>query len=486
VVGLLLGVVLPAAGLSREKAEFSIAGGCHESLVSLMSSDLEGAEARARELVAAGPEDPFCAAAMGEIFLMKGSHFWAISHLRRAGELAEAAGAPESLGTGIARLLCIALTGSKQWEAALEVCARTARSGGQADPLAGYYAGVSAFRSDDERAAIGWLGPGVVRSLPPDYRESAAAFRELALGRLAGLRPGPTLTLGVGMGFDSNALMAPDDPTTIDLAPGAEDAWKSQLWGAATLATRNAGRVFFRLGGRAGRTFHLDEPADSIDATFFGASLAMQLYGLPAGRKAALEARVASGVTLLDGGPATLEESLFPFSENHTLSVGPSFWDLSDNAYSLRYSLSLLRFRELVRNGLSHSLSLGEEFRLRDNVSLAIAQAGTYVRAGDAYSRWGVSLGTILAWEIAYRFRARLRGTVQYEDYFFSQGYFSDEDARRDLPFVVRLEVEWDVGGGVSAGIFSSAGGRVSTIESLDYRKWETGMLATWSLGGVQ
>ena len=474
----------PISASAGDVVEQSLGAACDPKLSEAMGGDVDDAARLADELVEERPRDLYCLAARGEIFLLQKNSFWALSRLQAALDIARSELPPDHWATIRVRLLlCAALTASGQWEEAAAHCQAPAGATDGERALFDYYAGVGAFRSGDNLGAVAALESGSVRNLPRGFGTSARRFMELAIGGLARVRPGGSLTVGGGAAYDSNALMAPEDATLVGIESDVA-SWRSQLWAGAGYTPRNMGR--YVLNGRVDiqRSFHHSSPADSINATGVSGALSAQRFGVVGGLKQALDARYSYRLTFLDGGTATLEKDFFAFVESHSVSIGPSFWGRSGHGFSLRYFGGYQRFAELVRTGFAHTLSAGEEYRLTDTLSVAIAQSASLTQAGRAYDRFGYSLGTFVAWAPHPRWVLAVRGTLQYEDYYDSTGYFDDVDRRVDWPYMAHGEVEFVLGSGFSLGAFGGVSGRVSSIETLDYDKWEAGTTMNWSFHG--
>jgi len=458
-------------------------GTCDPTLPALVAADLKAAEVKGQEL--AGPESGKwrCRAALAEIYILNGNFFWALTSLTEA----QADAGDDVSGQereDLALLVCTALTGSGQWEEAESWCLGKDGADGRS-AHARYYGGISAFRAGDDRGAVAALDGGDLAALPLPMRESAADFRTLALGRLMGARPGLLIAAGAGTGYDSNALMAPEDRAIVGLT-GDPAAFRTSLWGTMGFQPRNLGRYLLDFDGSAFRSFHHASPADSVNATDLSASASVRRYGLWSRGRAALELKYGYRVTFLDGGPAALQDELFGFMESHSVSLGASVWKDGGGAFSLRYGGTYQRFAELARNGFGHSVAVGEEFALAEGLSLTFAQSATLFSGTGAYSRFGGSLGTFLAWQPLARWVFALRGTVQYDDYHSSQGYFDSETRRVDWPWAGRGEVHFDIGKGLVAGVFGGGAGRVSNVESLGYAKWEAGLTLNFSKEGIR
>jgi hypothetical protein len=477
-----LWLLLALVALPVQGQELSPADRCAPGTEALLREDPAAARERLEAAAAESPSD-LCDLAMGEAFLREGNDFWAVNLLARArAALAARYGDAHPTMRRARWLLCLALARTEQWEDAATLCDGAAVSP-EAVPAVDFYGGIAAFKAGDDPTAIRRLQRARRDLSPARYRDSADRYLELSIGRLAGVRPGVDAELGSSAGYDSNALMAPDDPMTVGIV-GEVAAFKSLHWMSLGYRFRNVGRTVVALRGNAARSFHYASPADSINATDLGASASVQRHSVLDSGRMAWEARYGYRVTWLDGGPATLEEEPFGFVESHSLSLGPSFWDAGGNGYSLRYAVANQRFAERVRNGWAQNLSIGEEFRLAENLSLAIAQSGSLSLGTDAYSRWGASLGTFLAWQPVYRWTVTVRGTGQYEDYYGSRGYFDDQERRTDWLFVARGEVEWSFGPGLAVGAYGGASGRRSSVEVLSYDKLEGGLQLRWANGG--
>lgn len=476
IIGLL--VMLLVVGAEAGEPGFLVAA-CDEEAGSLLPHDPAAARDRLKAL-AEGGASPLCTAALGEVYFLEGNDFWAIRNLQEAAGLLSAAPGQAIYARQVEWLLCLALCRTEQWEDAGDYCASRPDDDRQVKGMLDYYGGVAAFKTGDDVAAVRRLAQPVPSVLDP----SARRFMALSVGRLAGLRPGPELSLGSSLGYDSNALMVPEDPTIVGIV-GDVEAFKSTHWMQVGYRFKNVGRYLFALRGDGTRSFHFAELPASVNATELGASATLQRFGVLGQGKIAWEARYGYRMTFLDGGEATLEEDFFGFVAAHTLSVGPSLWSAAGHGLSIRYSASSQRFAELVRNGFAHNLSVGEEFVLADNLRLAIAQGGAFTQAGQPYSRWGASLGTFLAWQPAGAWTLLLRGTGLYEDYFQSSGYFDANKRRKDWSYVARLEVQRLIGGGVSIGLFGGAAGRHSAIDPLTYDKLEGGLQLSWDYGAL-
>jgi len=480
-------LVLCCSGIAQaaETSEPTILGACHERLEELFLEEMAAAEGFAAEQVRLDPKNPYCKAALGELYLFRGNHFWAVSTLHEAHSLfldSEHKDSRPALKTRL--LLCIALTATQQWEDAREFCAAESVEDEGLRSAFSYYAGIAAFKAGDEKQALAQLDSRTVDALEGRFRETAVAFRNLSVGKLIGSEPGFRLATSLGFGYDSNALMAPDDPAEVGLSDET-GAWRNALWTSVGYVPKNIGAYQLNMSANLFRSFHTTEAAAALNTTEIGAAASLQRYGASSRGKWAAGARYGYRLTLLDGGGATVEKGLFAFSENHSLSVGPSWWRNSGTAITLRYGFSYQRFAELVRNGMAHSLSVGEEFRPVDELSITLAQSGALVSSTDAYRRYGLALGVVVAWAAHRLLTVVLRGTVQFEDYYTSAGYFGDEN-RRDLPYFGRAEVHVGLGAGFVAGAYGGVAGRVSSIDTLDFFKWEGGLLLDWSLGGIK
>jgi hypothetical protein len=470
-------VTMPA--FAKDDKVPSLAASCHLELASHWENPGAAAEfldSLPTEVKSSG----YCLAARGELYLIKNNDFFALRSLVRAqAVLSSRYGEKHWAMQRVRMLLCLALFRTEQWEEAVHACDGEGAALALA-PWLDYYGGLAAFRADDARTAVRRLNrarPALKSTL---FSDSLSRFRTYAFGSLARVRPGYELNLGSSAGYDSNALMAPNEPALVGLDEKA-DSWRSAHWASVRYTSPNAGRVFFGFEGNAGRTFNFTSPADSINATDFGGGLSVRSFGLTGKGRYVLEGKYGYRVTYLDGGPATLRPDLFGFNEAHSLSLGPSFWDASGNGYSVRYSASKQRFAELVRNGWGHNLSVGEELALTDRLSLGLAQSLLMVDSTSAYRRLGGALGTFVAFAPAFRWLVTLRGTVQYENYFSSRGYFSESQRRSDWLYITRLEGRRQVGAGFGLGVYGGVSGRQSTIAPLTYNKWETGLSLTWS-----
>jgi len=500
-----------------------VAARCDSRAAQLLSDDPAEAERLILELRGQRPEDPWCAAALGEVWLIMGRDFHALGVLQEAMELLEPT-PPQSTGVGLPRwgskstsedssardeggsssdglvgraevaaLLCIGLSRTGQWEEAREYCRD--RAGARPlllsclAPILDYYGGIAEFQTGNDAAAVERLGDIAGAGLSAGFEESAGRFRTLAYGRMAGVRPGLVLNAGLGAGWDSNALMAPEDPTTVGLSEDVSSS-KGSIWTTLGYNTRNAGPWSLQLRGIASRSFHAEQQAEALNATDAGASASLQEINAVGSGKLSFEGKYAYRVTWLDGGPATLEPDLFAFVETHTMSGGPSFQTGGGTGLSLRYSASFQRFAEMVRNGTAHNLSVGEEFRLGDDLTGTFAQSGSYFDSSSsgAYRRYGAALGTFWAYRPAWLFTWTLtaRGTIQWEDYFDSTGYFDTSRPREDWLYFTRAELSRNLGSGLSAGLYTGLTGRRSSATLLTYDKVESGLLLTWEDGGAQ
>jgi hypothetical protein len=457
----------------------SLVVACDQEAGTLLLEDPAAARVRLKTLNKENPS-PICTAALGAAYFLEGNDFWAIRTLQRAaGLLAASPGSPEA-AREVEWLLCLALARTEQWEDAAGYCASREADGQSVRGMLDYYGGVAAFKTGDDVAAVRRLARPVPSSLDP----SARRFLELSIGRLAGLRPGLELSLGSSVAFDSNALMVPEDPAVVGIV-GDVEAFKNVDWLQFGYRFRNVGRYLLALRAEGSRSFHFAELPKSVNATDLGASATVQRYAVVGQGKIAWEARYGYRATFLDGGEATLRDDFFGFVEAHSLSLGPSIWSASGHGLSIRYSVSNQRFAELVRNGFAHSLSIGEEFALADNLRLAVAQSGTFAISGQPYTRWGASFGTFLIWQPAAPWTVMVRGTGLYEDYFNSAGYFDANSRRADWSYVARLELGRALGLGFSAGLFGGAAGRHSSISPLTYDKLEAGAQLTWNYGAL-
>ncbi len=457
----------------------SLVTACDEEAGLLLLDDPAAARARVKVLVEGGGA-PVCTAALGEAYFLEGNDFWAIRTLQAAQELLAETPNGAVVYRQVEWLLCLALTRTEQWEDAADFCVSRPDDDAAVRGVLDYYGGVAAFKVGDDVAAVRRLA----NSGLPIFDPSSRRFLELSIGRLAELRPGPELSLGSAVSYDTNALMVPADPAVVGIV-GDVEAFKSVNWMQIGYRFRNVGRYLFAVRGDGSRSFHFADLPASVNATDLGATATVQRYGVLGQGKIAWEARYGYRVSFLDGGEATLEDDFFGFVEAHSLSLGPSMWSAAGHGLSLRYSVSNQRFAELVRNGFAHSISVGEELVLAENLRLAIAQSGTFNQAGQPYARWGASLGTFLAWQPASLWTVLLRGTGLYEDYYQSSGYFSPDERRIDWSYVARLEVERGIGWGFTAGLFGGVAGRHSSIEPLTYDKLEGGVQLAWNYGAL-
>jgi hypothetical protein len=468
-------LLLWGAGAAAADTDFLTAR-CDREAAALLPGNPEGARARLEALP--DTSTPECQAAMGELYLLEGNDFWAMRSLQAA-----LAALPTADGKVFRRrvewLLCVVLVRTEQWEDALAICSAQVGDDPSRNAMLDYYGGIAAFRAGDDLTAVARLQR---RAWPPAFDASARRFLSLSIGRLAGVRPGLDLSLGSSVAYDSNALMTPEDPVAVGIV-GEVDALKSAHWLQLGYRFKNVGRYVFSARANVFRSWHFAPLPEAVNATDLGASATVQRYGVVGRKKMAWEGRYSYRVTALDGGEATLEDGFFGFVESHTVSLGPSFWSAAGHGLSIRYAASAQRFAELVRNGLAHNLSVGEEFGLADNLRLAIAQGISFAQAGQPYQRWGATLGTFLAWQPAQQLTATLRGTGIYEDYFNSTGYFAPGIQRQDWSYVVRLEGEWAFGWGFALGPFGGVSGRHSSVESMTYDKWEAGLQLRWTYG---
>ena len=352
VVGLF--VLLFWGGLLADEPGFLITA-CDPEAGALIAEDIVAARVRLKAL-ATGAASPVCRAALGEAYFLEGNDFWAIRNLQEAQQLLVASTVAPEVLRQVEWLLCLALVRTEQWEDATGYCAARPADDVSARGMLDYYGGVAAFKTGDDVAAVQRLE----RSVPLSLDASARRFLALSIGRLAGLRPGLDVSLGSFVAYDTNALMVPEDPTVVGII-GDVEAVKSVHWLQFGYRFRNVGRYLFALRGEGSRSFHFAELPRSVNATDLGASATVQRYGVLGQGKFAWEARYGYRVTYLDGGEATLNDDFFGFVEAHSLSLGPSIWSAAGHGLSIRYSLSAQRFAELVRNGLVHSLSVGEE-----------------------------------------------------------------------------------------------------------------------------
>lgn len=481
VLAVMLAASMPAAG----EESLTMLGACDPTLESLFLEDVGKAREAAEELAGSKPEDPFCAAAVGELYLLQKNMFWAVSSLQRANELFKEQGNVTSPPAQRARLLlCIALAASEQWETAIEICDESGVDEVDLAAAFSYYRGIAAFRAGDEKLALRLLDGPLVAALDQRFRETAVAFRDLAAGRLIGIEPGLKLSTSSGFGYDSNALMAPEDAASVGLDDDV-GSWRAIFWASLGYAPKNIGK--YQISGAASffRSFHTTETAQALNTTDITASAGLQRFGPSDKGKWAAGVRYGYRLVLLDGGGTTVDDNLFAFMESHTVSIGPNWLFDSGTSVSVRYGFSYQRFAELVRNAQHHNLSIGESFRLTDKLSLTLAQSASLAQSTDAYSRYGFALGTVLAWAPSSLWTGIIRGTVQFENYYTSGGYFGDE-SRLDLPYFARAEIHLKIGAGFVAGLYGGVSGRVSSIETLDFFKWEGGVLLDWSLGGIQ
>ncbi|MBM4355403.1 MAG: hypothetical protein FJ109_16725 [Deltaproteobacteria bacterium] len=457
---------------------------CDPSLPETLAADPQAAEELARQRAGVAAKGWRCRAALAEVFVRNGNYFWALTTLNEAS--ADAGDeASEREKDSLALLTCAALSGSGQWEEARSWCLGEEGAGGR-NALSRYYGGIAAFRAGDDRAGISALRPDGLVGLSLPMRDSASAFRTLAFGRVMGARPGVRVAAGAGAAYDSNALMAPEDRALVGLSGEAPGAFRTSIWGTLGYQPANVGRFVFDLDGNVFRSFYHATPADSINTTDLSASAAARRFGLWSRGRSALELKYVYRLTLLDGGRATLDDELFGFLESHSVSFGPSVWKEGAGAFSFRYTGSYQRFAELARNGWAHSAAIGEEFALAEGLSLTLAQSASVFLGSGAYSRYGGSLGTFLAWQPIPRWVVAARGTVQYDDYHGSRGYFDEAEKRVDWPWAARGEVHFDIGRGFMAGVFGGGSGRSSNIPVLDYSKWEAGLTLNFGQEGIR
>ncbi len=472
-------IVLLSWGELRAGEPGSLVDACDQEAGALLLDDPTAARVRLKALAKEAPS-PVCTAALGEAYFHEGNDFWAIRTLQKALTLfAEAPGSHEDTRQ-LEWLLCLALVRTEQWEDAATYCVGREADDKSVRAMLDYYGGVAAFKTGDDVAAVRRLA----RPVPSILDRSAHRFLELSIGRLAGLRPGLELSLGSAVSYDTNALMLPEDPAVVGIV-GDVEAVKNVDWLQLGYRFRNLGRYLVALRAEGSRSFHFAELPQSVNATDLGASATVQRFGVVGQGKIAWEARYGYRATFLDGGEATLRDDFFGFVEAHSLSIGPSIWSAAGHGISVRYAVSNQRFAELVRNGFSHTLSIGEEFALAENLRLAVAQSGSFAHAGQPYSRWGASFGTFLIWQPDPLWTVMARGTGMYEDYFNSAGYFDANSRRADWSYVARLEVGRVLGWGFSAGLFGGAGGRHSSISPLTYDKLEGGAQLTWNYGAL-
>jgi len=480
--------------------------GCDARLAALLESNVPEAEALARQRLAEEPQDPYCLASLGEALLLKGSPFFALEPLSAAKDSLDERDPASARKVDL--LLCIALSRTGQWEEAYETCGGDSSQGMGEVPFQGmgeilhpagggaqddvaeqdsssvseamrYYRGVAAFRTGRAHEAVRLLDEG--RGPWANERE---VFRDLAWGALIGVRPGLKAGVGVGTVYDTNALMAPEDPLSVGLQESDVAAWRSSTWASLAWLPRNFGRyqLSLRAGGFRSRAWAT--PADSLNTTDATGSAALARYDAGETVHGAWQARYNYRITMLDGGEAALEQDLFAFTESHGLSLSRTFFDAGGRSYTIQYAPSIHRFREIVRNAAIHAVSMGQDLPLGDSLRLGFGQTAYIADSTSAYSRVGFGLGNTgqLAFSPSLGLAWGLTG--QYDDYRDSAGYFDAIEARADRLYLARLEAYWSFLPSVTAGVYGAASGRISSIDTLSYDKMEGGLTLNWAVEG--
>ena len=468
----------------------ALASRCDPELERLLKTDPAQAAARASQMEQEYRSNPYCLAAVGTAFLLNGNAFFAIESLLAAEQMLATACEERTGGAepgcdrdALARvnlLLCVALVKSSQWEDAHVRCAAESPSPDLAAAY-DYFGGVAAFRAGAQKDAVTRLERLEDQALASPFADSAARFRDLAWGALIGVTPGVRLGVGTGAMYDTNALMAPDDPTLAGLKPEDVPSWKAAAWASLAWLPRNWGRYQINTRLNVSRSQAFASPADSLDTSDAQASAALARYDTWVSDKGAWQAKYAYRVTFMDGGEATLEKEPFAFSESHTVALSRTFFDAAGRSYSVQYSPAYQRYIEQVRNGVSHSLAVGADLPYADVLRLGVGLSGSWVDASAAYSRRGIGLGLTLLLALPGDWGISAGATAQMDDYYDSLGYFSTADRRADRLYLSRLEVYWNVGAGFALGLYGSASGRMSNLDFLSYDKQEGGLTVNWS-----
>lgn len=472
---LLVASLVSSAAVAQDDG--GLAGKCDPALPGLLDDKPDEASNLAAEKLQQDEENPYCHLAAGQGFLLQKNVFWAIRHLQRAVELLK--NAEDAAGFQVARLmLCMALFDTGQWKDAVEACKVEQGASPGLAPLFEYHGGIAAFRADLPADAARLLLRAVDGG-NASYLDSAAAFRDLAMGALIASQPGVKVGLGGGVYYDTNALMTPGDPLEFGIS-GDRESFRMATWGSLAIVPRNVGRYQVKANANAYRSFHTATPADELNTTDVGAGLALSRFGLVGDNRFAVQGRYAYRRTWLDGGnTVTMEDSIFPFMESHSVHLGPTFWDSKRNAYSAQYSASYQRFAELVRNGVKHSLALGQELNAVERLQIRLGESGFFVDTTEAYRRYGAGLGLTASYRICEKWSVAAGATGQYERYPDSALYFGV--VRTDWMYVTRLELIWTLPKGFSAGLFGAASGRHATVEWLSYDKMEAGLTVSWN-----
>jgi len=450
------------------------------------AAELPGAE------TADDPASPYGRLAAGEAYLLEGNYFWAVKELGAAVALFEEGEFPASERAKAALLLCMALVKTGQWEDAVDLCAPPADSPPGLLPLFDYYGGVAAFRSGDSKRAAVRLGTAG-NLVSPEFALSKARFDRLAYGSIIGVSPGPRASLGTGFYYDTNALMAPDDPAAVGLPEGTDTAsWRSALWTSLGYVPRNFGRYQANISADAYRSFNTKPPADALDATDLSGALSLGRYSVSEDSRSAWQARYKYRLTFLDGAAGdgqespTVEDEFFAFMETHSASLGPTWWSKAGNSLALQYTFSHQRFAELVRNGMLHSLATGQDLSVATGLRFNFGQTVGFMDSTAAYRRWIAGLGTTATYSPNQSWTFVMGLTGQYENYFDSDGYFDPAVSRADWLYLGKAEVSRSLWGGISAGIYGGTSGRVSSVDLLSYNKFEGGLTLNWSSEAVR
>jgi hypothetical protein len=455
--------------------------------------DLALAEEAAGKAVEAQPDNPFCRAALGELYLLRGKAMFAVTNLAAAvAAIDRLEGRKQALVDKARLFLCMALTESEQWEAAAQTC--TARDDMAVEflPAYSYYGGIAAFRAGREKKAAIYLDSPLMVAMEGRYQDSAAEFRRLAFARLIGGAPGFKLATSMAFGYDSNALMAPDDPTSVSL-PDNVDSGRGTVSLSLGYVTRELGRHQLNVSANLFRSFHTNELANALNATDVSASVGGVTWFPTSRGKASMGLRYAYRTLLLDGRDydedvhVTREDELFAFLQSHSISLGPTWWvGGRGSSFTLRYAFASQRYNELVRNAMVHSLAIGQEIVPADALSITLGESVLIAQSSEAYRRYGVALGLTIAWRPHRIITLVARGNVQVEHYYDSAAYFGVGEERLDWPFFGQGEVHFNLKEGFSVAIYGGGSGRHSSIEALSYSKWEVGTMLNWSLGGAQ
>jgi len=385
----------------------------------------------------------------------------------------------------------MALVKTGQWEDAAEICSPPGDVPAGLRPLFDYYGGIAAFRSGDSKRAAARLDAAGVDLSDPDFALSGSRFGRLAYGSVIGARPGPRAALGTGIYYDTNALMAPDDPAGVGL-PDDTASWRSALWTSLGYVPRNFGRYQANATVDAYRSFNTNPPADALDATDLSGSLGLSRYRVSEDSRSAWQARYKYRLTFLDGAtrgdeePPTVEKKFFPFMESHAVSLGPNWWDDSGNSFAVQYTFSCQRFAELVRNGMLHSLSVGQDVSAATGLRFNFGQTIGVMDSTDAYRRAIAGLGSTVIYSPEPSWTFVLGLTGQFENYFDSRGYFHPTVSRSEWLYLGRAEILRSLWGGFSMGFYGGASGRSSSVELLSYNKFEGGLTLNWSSEAVQ